>query len=251
MDLKLLEEIGLTEGETKVYLSLLELGTTSTGPLVKKSGVSASKTYIILDKLSKKGLVGQVSKGGTKYFQATEPKRLLDYMDEKEKELAEKRKRITALLPELELKLSLGAEKRSAEIYNGRKGIKNLYMNILDELKSGDHYYVLGAGYGFHDVVGLKSWFQKYHSERAQKNIKVFMLANHSIRGQLVPATTKVSEIRYLPEELITNVQIAFYKEKSFIILWSKDPLGFLIHNAEIVQGFHAYFQFLWMKATN
>ena len=40
MDLKLLEEIGLTEGETKVYLALLRLGSTKTGALAKEAGVS-------------------------------------------------------------------------------------------------------------------------------------------------------------------------------------------------------------------
>ena len=51
MNSKLLEEAGLTEGESKVYLALLELGTTKTGPLIKKARVSSSKVYKILDRV--------------------------------------------------------------------------------------------------------------------------------------------------------------------------------------------------------
>ena len=56
MDIKLLHDIGLTEGETKVYLALISLGTTRTGQLASKAGVSSSKVYKILDRLIKKVL---------------------------------------------------------------------------------------------------------------------------------------------------------------------------------------------------
>ena len=66
---ELLAEIGLTERESKVYLALLELGSTTTGPLVKKSEVPNSKVYEILESLQNKGLVSWITKGKTKYFQ--------------------------------------------------------------------------------------------------------------------------------------------------------------------------------------
>ena len=57
MDERLLQDIGLTNGESKVYLALLNLGETKTGELAKKSQVSSSKIYKILDRLEKKGIV--------------------------------------------------------------------------------------------------------------------------------------------------------------------------------------------------
>ena len=57
MDTKILEKIGLTNGESKVYLALLEIGLSSTGQIIEKSQITSSKVYIILQKLEKKGLV--------------------------------------------------------------------------------------------------------------------------------------------------------------------------------------------------
>ena len=51
MDTSILEKIGLKKSEIKVYLTLLELGSTKTGELTTKSKVSRSKIYEILEKL--------------------------------------------------------------------------------------------------------------------------------------------------------------------------------------------------------
>lgn len=188
-------------------------------------------------------------KEGIRHFQAAEPKRILDYLHEREEELAEKKQRILEVLPQLELKQKLGRTKRQAEIYEGKRGIMNLYQGILDDLRKGEEYYVLGAGYGFKDSLGLRGFFQKYHAMRAKRGIKVNMLANADVQKLLVPATQLCSEIRFLPEELITEMMIVFYKDKSFIVLCSQEPASFLIYNPEMVQSFRKYFDLLWKNA--
>ncbi len=250
MDTAFLEEIGLTEGEAKVYLALLELGTTATGKLVKQAGISASKVYLILDRLAKKGLVGHVIKGGVRYFQAADPKRILDYLEEREREHAKKKQQVLSLLPQLILKQKLGAKRRKAEIYEGLKGVTNVFRNIFDELKRGEEYYAIGVSYGDQEIPGMRPFFEKFHRERAKRGIKVSCLANASVKNKLVPTIYRLSKIKFLPEELITNVQIMFYHDKTFIILWSKDPMGFLIYNEEIVSSFRQYFDFLWKRAS-
>ena len=81
-----LQQIGLTDGEIRVYLALLELGSTSTGKITKDSGISGSKVYEVLDRLMHKGLATYVIKNGVKYFAPTQPEKILDYLDEKGKD---------------------------------------------------------------------------------------------------------------------------------------------------------------------
>lgn len=245
MDPQLLQEIGLSPGETKVYLALISLGQTKTGPLAKKAEVSSSKVYKILDRLIQKGLAGYVTKGKIKYFSALEPKRVLDYIDQKEQELQQKRMQIEKILPQLELEQSLSGKKIEAVIYEGFKAIKNFYLNILNELKPGDTYYVLGAGYG-KEKPGVKEFFQNYHTQRAKKKIRVKMLANYDVKNTIVSATALNSEIRFLPDYLITNMTIVFYKNKAFIFFLTKEPIGFLMLNEEAVKSFKVYFETLW-----
>jgi len=93
MNLEIFREIGMTSGEARVYETLLNLGFSSTGQIINQSGITSSKVYIILEKLEKKGLVSHVIKNNVKHFQIADPKRLLDYMEEKNPKLIEKLKR--------------------------------------------------------------------------------------------------------------------------------------------------------------
>ena len=46
MDTAILEDIGLTNAEIKVYLSLLELGTATAGPIIEKSCLQSSVVHM-------------------------------------------------------------------------------------------------------------------------------------------------------------------------------------------------------------
>ncbi|MDO8626963.1 MAG: helix-turn-helix domain-containing protein [Candidatus Diapherotrites archaeon] len=247
MNNKLFEDIGLTPGEVKVYFALLKLGTTKTGKLAVQANVSSSKVYKILARLEMKGLVGHILKGEVKYFSANAPRRILDYVDEKENFLHKKKALIEEMLPELEKqKLSLG--KTTATVYEGFNGVTNFFKNILSDLKPGETYYVIGAGYG-DNIPGLQDFFYTHHAKRVKRKIKVKLLANHDVKKSLVSTTKKNSEIRFLPQYLITNTEIVFYKNKVFIALFTHEPTGFLIESEEAVKSFQSYFNVFWKIA--
>ncbi|MDO8553713.1 MAG: helix-turn-helix domain-containing protein, partial [Candidatus Micrarchaeota archaeon] len=89
MNTDTLKKIGLSDSEIRVYISLLELGQTTTGPLVKKTGVPSSKIYHILGSLTDKGLVGHVIHGKVKKFRANRPTALRHLLDKREQETAQ------------------------------------------------------------------------------------------------------------------------------------------------------------------
>lgn len=108
MNTKILEEIGLTSSEIKVYLALIELGSSKKGPIVKKAGITSSKIYEVTDKLIKRGLASYVVKDKMKYFNAAPPSRIKEYLKEKEAKIKKQENELDKLLPCLELKQKLG-----------------------------------------------------------------------------------------------------------------------------------------------
>ncbi len=248
MDIKLLKDIGLTEGETKVYLTLIRLGETKTGQLAKEANISSSKVYKVLDKLMNKGLAGHIIKGKIKYFQAMPPKTILDYMKKKQVELDNKIEQVKHLIPTLEVERKKSKSKTRATLFEGFKAIFNIYRNVIEELKAGEEYYVIGAYYTkYHPEV--MDFFYNYHKDRAKKRIKVNMLVNYEAKIELVPTTKICSSIRFLPQYFINKMMILFYKKKVFFFFMTEEPVGVMLESQEAVDSLKSYFNVLWKIA--
>ena len=169
MDETLLEKLGLTRGEIKVYLALNKLGESTIGPIGKESKVSKSKMYDILDRLIEKGLVGYITKEGTKYFMANDPHMILEYIEKKENELGKiKNEVVTEVLPQLMMQRASVSKKRVAEMYEGLNGIKAVREELMMTFKAEDTFMVLGAP----KIANVKweGWFLDFHRRRIAKS---------------------------------------------------------------------------------
>ena len=76
--IKILKELNLSEKESSVYLSLLELGQSNVTRLANKANINRVTTYHILRSLISKGLVSSIEKDNIQNFMAIEPKRLIE-----------------------------------------------------------------------------------------------------------------------------------------------------------------------------
>ncbi len=244
MNESVLHEIGLTPGESKVYLALAKIGQTTTGPIAKESGVSASKVYKILDKLEVKGLIGKVVKGQITHYNASNPKQILHYIEDKEAMLQEKKLEAQKLIAQLLVQQNQHHE-NNASILQGFKAVTNAFRDMLDELKSGETYRVIGATYN--DIPGLRPFFYKHHKRRTEKKIKLQMLVNHDVI--LEKTTAGYSTIKKLSKELSQLMQIVLYKDKVIIVLWTESPIAFLIQSKEANHSFNKYFETFWKTA--
>jgi sugar-specific transcriptional regulator TrmB len=52
-----LQEVGLTKAEAKVYIALLKLGSSTIGSILRQSGLHSSVVYNFLQRLQEKGLI--------------------------------------------------------------------------------------------------------------------------------------------------------------------------------------------------
>jgi len=129
-----LQELGLGRRESLCYISLLELGSSKVGHILRKTGIPSSKIYEILDKLIKRGLVTYVIKNNIKHYQANDPKTLLHYIEEK-------KKKIEQVLPELLLKQRYST-KQHVELFEGQKAIFTLFTNLIFDAKPKELYLV-------------------------------------------------------------------------------------------------------------
>jgi predicted transcriptional regulator len=246
MDTESLRNIGLTEGEAKTYLAVLELGSTTKGPIVERAGVASSKIYELLDKLLKKGLVSQVIRSGVRYYESAPPARLLDYVEVKKETLREQEKAVKVLIPQLEVARSLAGIGSETQVFKGMNGAKTSFDDILRTLKPGDAYYVIGIS---KFPPAFERFVIHFHEERAKQGIKCTILVNEmasSIGEQLarLPLTT----VAYLGKELFTPVVFIVYRDKTLISI-ALDEVFIQIRSKNLADGLNAYARYLFSIA--
>jgi len=143
----ILKELGLSDAESLIYLTLIETGSTLVGLIIKKTGLHRGTTYQVLQRLKEKGLVSSIIKGKKQYFEPASPERLMDILRAKEESLTE-------ILPLLKKKLEASKEKQEVNVYSGINGIRSVLDRTLEELNPNGSYYDFGVSGLFREIMG-------------------------------------------------------------------------------------------------
>src|SRR3989344_3940364 len=140
METKVLESIGLTRNESKVYLALLKEGTSKTGEILKRSGLNSGKIYEILE-----------------------------YLDMRRKDLEEDESVIRKEIPALEKIRETKTKEISAFTYLGFRGIKTAVDEALDNVKKGQE--ILGMGITEKKDEKFNEFWRQWQTRRIKKKI--------------------------------------------------------------------------------
>ncbi len=248
MNEKALEDIGLTKGEAKVYLTLLTLGETTTGKIIKEAQISSGKIYEILDKLIKKGLVSYIVKEKTKYFNAASPNRILDYLHNKEKELRKKEQIFLRELPNLISIGKKGKKEYETHLFKGFKGIETAINEALMDLTSKDEILAMGIVSSKEKKYNLM--WQRWHIDRIRKKIvckALFSDRNTDYYKKF--RSMKLTKIKVLSG--ITPSAIDIMNDRVLIFTYGIEASCLSIKNSEVAQSFKTFFYNLWNIAKN
>ena len=250
-EFSVLSDLGLTKGEIKVYLALLELGSSTTGRIIKKAKVSRSKVYEMLDRLLERGFVSFVIKENFKYFNAAKPTAFITYIKAKKMELDIKEQMLERILPTLQAKQESKKENQSATMYEGINGIKTMYNEILSALCKGEEYYVIAVEPEIYDYENFGSFIINHHRRRAERGIKVKLLANACLRHKIANSIgrTRHTKIRYYSQYIPTATLI--YRNNMASFVWSKNPMGFVIQSSTIAKRYRHFFDDVWNIAKS
>ncbi|RJQ17336.1 hypothetical protein C4573_04765 [Candidatus Woesearchaeota archaeon] len=229
MNTEALVRTGMTANESKVYLALLELGTSLAGKIAQKSGLHRRSVYDALERLISKGLVSYMTENNRKHYQPVDPKRMLEIIDETQQS-------VKNILPELSLLFSLNKEKQETVFFKGKQGLKSVFD---DQIATKKTIYIFGAAKGAKDIV--QYYFPKYDALRKKNNIAIKAIF-HEALDYAIP----LSEIKYFPSSYRSDVATNIYGDKVAIILWAANPFAVVIKNRLVAESYRNHFEFLW-----
>src|SRR4030042_4827088 len=96
-----LKKIGLSDKESKIYLTSLSRGPETAPNLAKNSNIVRPTAYVIIDSLIVKGLMSSYDQDKKTYFTAEAPEHLVSLLRLQKKDIEEKEREIEKLIPEL------------------------------------------------------------------------------------------------------------------------------------------------------
>lgn len=241
-----LEEFGLTSNEAKVYVALLEIGSTTSGALIAKTGLHIPRVYDALRGLIGKGLASFVIKNNKKHFEAVSPERLLEAVEEK-------RAKANRIIPQL-LAIQKTALKKpeAATIFKGVKGIRTVLDAILDELKQGEGYADFGVSGAFREVMG--AYWDAWQATKKKRRIKSRCIFEEKVRGSKLHvdyhSASKLNLAKFVPSNYHCPSDTMIYNDKIAIFVWTaKPPTAILIQDEATACGYKNIFEWMWKNA--
>jgi sugar-specific transcriptional regulator TrmB len=237
-----LDRLGFSEIEAKVYLALLKLGPSPVLIISQQAGVKRSTTYLAIDSLQRKGLVNIEVKGLKKWYVAENPEKLEGLVEEYRRTLRESMPKLAALY---NLKGSEGVIK----YYQGIDGIRSAYEVLLEDVQPGDFYYSISEVGRWYELD--PEYFENLRIRRAHKGLKIKILVNNtpSANEYKNKAALYNQEVKILPPGIDLTSTITLTPHKIIFHQIVPPVSAILMDNQSIIQVQKELFGLLWTSA--
>lgn len=237
-----LKEFGLSENEIKTYLALIKTGESTAQTIAKNAGLPRTTTYHLLESLIQRGLVGFIVKESKKYFHSSNPKKLIETLEEKKKIIQE-------VMPELTSISETIKEKPKVTVYEGLKGIRSILKDVLEEKKTIYHYG---------DIISIQEVFSyafpQYIKERVKRKIPIKIICKEEEQHKELLKTAKKEyrEFIFIPQEYKFKTSVFIYAHKVAIFSIAKEPYyAIVIENKDLYDTQKNLFEIVWKLAKH
>jgi HTH-type transcriptional regulator, sugar sensing transcriptional regulator len=236
MKSSIIEGMGFSPREAKVYLALLKLGSSTITNIIKKSEVPSSKIYEVLDRLIQKGIVSYFKKGRSKHFQATDPENILKEFDKKRDEFKES-------LEELKQLQILSKREQSVELFEGKNAIFKALGNLLEISEPGDEYLSFSVGKEHLDK-DINLFMANFTHKRVEKKLKIKVLSHKENKENLKKAYSKeiLSSIHNRFTDIHFPQGLIILKDKLVQLSWQEPALAIIITSQKISDEYREFF---------
>ena len=238
----ILKQLGFSEKEIKVYLTLLKSGPSSVRTLAQVSGINRGTTYDILKSLKENSLISFYHKDTRQFFVAEDPSALHKNLEHRIDNLEEVREHLTSVIPELKSLFSDSGEKPVVKYYEGYSGVKTVLSDVLGTtgLSKEKLYYVFSS-----EAIReyLYKAFPNFTKERIRKKIKVRAIGiGH--KGTIA----QLAEKKSLNAKKSSPTYILIYPGKVAMISINslKQPLALIIEDEALFVTQQQVFDFIW-----
>lgn len=247
-------KLGFNQTETKVYLSLAEIGKSTASLLAKKINIPRTTVYSVLNNLQHKGLVALEKKKNTTFYTSNNPQAILRNLLEEKNNLNSKE----SLAKEL-IQLAIPYFKSQLfsipkiQFYEGKKNVESmLYQNTEMWHQSMENFDNTYWGYQDHTFVEQYMEWLEWSWKIKKEDVKIKLISNRAkvekslkVKGRTILAVAK---------DLDFSSSIWICGDYIILIMTRHQPhYAFQLKDAVFAANLRSLFQMLWkfLERTN
>lgn len=228
-----LEELGLSAGEVRVYLALLKHGPSKVNTITRETKLHRTTIYDFLEKLGNKGLVSDVVQQGTHIYRAAPPDQLFELLESRKQNL-------TSIYDDLAKLQKTKPQEIVVEVLRGIEGFRRLTAEIV---KAKQELLILGADEKEFEQRMSIEMKQVFRRER-EAGIRERIITGEGTFVYNQPNT----EYRFIPKKYFSPTPTFLFGEHTAILIWEPFTI-ILIKNKQLTKSYRNYFKLLWQMA--
>jgi predicted DNA-binding transcriptional regulator len=236
---KVLNQLGFSQNEAKIYLAALELGRASAQDIAQKAGIKRTTAYFVLGYLVNRGVVAKTLLKRKMRFVAEPPDKLLNMTSDLEH-------RIKKALPELEAIYNKNEAKPKITFFEGEHAIQSVYDDTLRDKPDEILEWNTNAYFDRPDVD------QDYVHKRIALGIKAKRIGG---QGSVWDMKHKYRDAKELSETLIVpkdlfwpEVEVNIYGHKVAFMNYAEN-MSVIIESKAIARAMRQAYELSWLGA--
>jgi HTH-type transcriptional regulator, sugar sensing transcriptional regulator len=229
-----LKELGLTDNEAKVYISLLENGILNPTHLAEKTGMHRSYIYDTLERLMEKGIINTVLIDNKKNYQPVDPTSLREIFELK-------LRKIDYILPQLSNLYKATKKETRVELHRGKRVYLTLIKDLIANLEEDEIIFLMGVNEDLLDHVE-PIYLKQYLNIIKIKNVKEKIIIPKGTR-KLNRANLEYKEIN---PAFIGNTTTVIHKNKVYVFILDSPYHLIVIESGNVADSYKKQFEIMW-----
>jgi sugar-specific transcriptional regulator TrmB len=232
-----LSELGFSDHESEIYLSVLRHGEASAGVVLDDVKLHREQVYRALKRLVDGGLITQFEKRKRAYYSPIDPTVLVNRMKTK-MDIAES---LQPYLKELHQK-----KPQIIRVNEGVEAYKIMFDDIIATVPRGGEYLVMsGLGERFYELT--KDFYPKYAKALMKKNVTLRLIGYELEDFKQQLQIQELIQVRQIPRAYEVPVATAIYGNKVAIEILDTDNLAIItIENQKVADAYRHTFNTMW-----
>ncbi|MAG47711.1 hypothetical protein CL617_03825 [archaeon] len=243
-----LQNTGLTQVQSKVYLFLLQHKEAKAGVICSKEKIPRSHIYDILGKLLDSGLISFKITNNVKVYRSVNPENLFTIIREKEKQLEKEREDLKEFVDKLKTIEIKESKENDFKYFEGLRGVKSMFNEFTESWNINSNVYISSA------PIAYSKWnaflLEYFHGPRIKKKVHQRLIVPKNVKEHgKEREKLKYIEIKYTNDQVEMEFGVA--GDYVYFLSQGEKPYALLIKDENFARTQIKIFNVLWENSSN